>query len=134
VKTLTTTKKSRLDGGWHRRIDPEVLRGCDERWVDYRVPENYSMAILKSLVAIAQLQTHDPIVLQRNIGYPLRFLGSLINNLIRLEHWFTEEGYAALIQELEVHDDSALDATLLFLQEKLLHQNSPGVIDLEHEW
>jgi hypothetical protein len=130
----STVQKLKHGAAWPRKIDYDVVRGCDERWVDFRVPENYGMAIIKSLVAIAHLQTHDPVVLQRYIGYPLRFLGSLINNLIRLEEWFTEDGYVALIRDLEAHEDARLDSVLLCLQESLLRQNSPGVIDLEEEW
>jgi hypothetical protein len=133
VETLTF-QKLKHGAAWPRTIDYDVMRGCDERWVDFRVPENYGMAIIKSLLAIAQLQTHDPVVLQRYIGYPLRFLGSLVNNLIRLEEWFTEDGYLALIQDLETHDDARLDSALLSIQESVLRQNSPGVIDLAEEW
>jgi hypothetical protein len=125
-----------LDHGaaWHRRIDPNVMRAADERWVDFRVPENYATGIMKSLLAIAQLQTHDPIVLQRYTGYPLRFLGALVNNLVRLEEWLVEEGYIGVIEHLKAKDDRKLDSVLSSLHEVLMRQDSESVIYLPDEW
>ena len=111
------------------------MRRYDEKWVDLRVPENYAVAIGKSILAIAQLQTHDPIVLQRNIGYPLRFLAALVNNLTRLESWWVcDEGYHALIQLVESDDGDELGSAVTSIEEQLTSQDSDGMIDLPEEW
>jgi hypothetical protein len=119
---------------WPRQIDWEFMRQCQQRWSDYRTAENVGSAIIKCMLAIAQLQTHDPIVLQRHIGYPLRFLSSLIWNLTQNESWLSEQGYLDLIQAVSLARDKELDDLLFWLLEKIVTHSSQRVVDLEEEW
>jgi hypothetical protein len=63
---------------WPQRLDWKIIHGFDERHGDYRLPTDVSTAIMRSMLAIALLRSHDPIVIERTIGYPMRFL-SLLN-------------------------------------------------------
>lgn len=105
-----------------------------ERWSDGRTAENVGSAIVKCLLAISQLQTHDPIVLQRHIGFPLRFLSSLTWNLTTNESWLSEQGYRELIRAISVKDDKDLDDLLLWLLDEIIMNSSRKVVDLADEW
>jgi hypothetical protein len=122
------------DAEWPRQIDWDFMRQCQQRWSDYRTAENVGSAIVKCLLAIAQLQTHDPIVLQRHIGYPLRLLSSLIWNLTQNESWLSEQGYLDLIKAVSLARDKELDDLLFWLLEKIVMHSSQRVVDLKEEW
>jgi hypothetical protein len=124
---------SAVTADWPRKIDWNVVRECQQRW-DKSMPENAGMAIVKCLLAIAQLQTHDPIVLRRQTGYPLRFLGCLVWNLTRSESWLSEQGYLDLIHEVSLGRDKELDKLLFWLLEEIVMHSGQGTADLEIEW
>jgi hypothetical protein len=72
------------------------MRRFDERNGDYRIPEDASLAIMKCMLAIVQLRTHNPVVVQRMTGYPLRFISALVWNLLQNERWMCGAAYLEL--------------------------------------
>jgi hypothetical protein len=95
-----TLKRKMINGSaikkWSHQIDWDLMRRFDERNGDYRIPEDASLAIMKCMLAIVQLRTHDPVVVQRMTGYPLRFISALVWNLLQNERWMCGAAYLEL--------------------------------------
>jgi hypothetical protein len=121
VLTAAQSNQQLIEGAavkhWPYRIGWELMRRFDERDGDYRLPEDASLAIIKCMLAIAQLRTHDPVVLQRISGYPLRFITSLVWILLQNERWMFEGAYLELSYLAAVGDEKALDSRLYSMLE-----------------
>jgi hypothetical protein len=89
---------------------------------------------MKCMLAIAQLRTHDPVVLQRMSGYPLRFISSLVWILLQNERWMFEGAYLELSYVAAVGDENALDSRLYSMLEGVWADECQTLIDLQAEW
>jgi hypothetical protein len=69
-----------------RQIDLRLMKSYDDSWGDL-LPEGARRATGRCLLVIAQLETHDPLVLRRATGYPLPFLTSLVYLLLSSSKW-----------------------------------------------
>lgn len=66
-----------------------LLDQFEERWIDFNGPVVASVAMVKSLLTIGHLQSHDPILLHRITGYSLRFTSLLVSGLLKNTVWMT---------------------------------------------
>jgi hypothetical protein len=121
---------------WPHQIDWNLMRRFDERNGDYRIPEDASLAIMKCMLAIVQLRTHDPVVVQRMTGYPLRFISALVWNLLQNERWMCGGAYLELgwLTTAGPDGDEMLDGWLWSMLEGVWMHPCGRVIDLEAEW
>jgi hypothetical protein len=69
-----------------RQINLKLMKSYDDSWGDL-LPECAHRATGRCLLVIAQLETHDPLVLRRATGYPLPFMTSLVYLLLNSKKW-----------------------------------------------
>jgi hypothetical protein len=121
---------------WPYQIDWDLMRRFDERHGDYHLPEDASLAIMQSMLAIAQLRTHDPVVIQRMIGYPLRFISSLVWILLQNERWMFGGGYLELsyLAAMGASEEKVLDSRLYSFLEGVCSDDCQTIINLQIEW
>ena len=74
-----------------RQINMKLMNCYDNSWGDL-LPESARRAIGRCLLVIAQLNTHDPLVLRRATGYPLPFVTSLVYCLLNNKLWMGFSG------------------------------------------
>jgi hypothetical protein len=67
------------------------MKSYDDSWGDL-LPESAHRATGRCLLVIAQLETHDPLILRRATGYPLPFLTSLVYLLLNSRRWKSFDG------------------------------------------
>jgi hypothetical protein len=112
-----------------------LLDGFEDRWAEFNLPLSCSAALVKCLLTIGVFKTHDPIVLHRNTGYPLRFINRLISGLMRSGPWLCF-GYEELQSEIrDMPDDpNNIDELLCYFMEQCWHDPAVDFAALEQEW
>jgi hypothetical protein len=102
-----------------RQINLELIAFYDNSWGD-PLPESNWRAIGRCLIIIAQLETHDPLILRRATGYPLPFLSSLVWLLLKNGKWTGWGGYWEVInciEEFPLFQSSFVDNVLMLVEE-----------------
>jgi hypothetical protein len=113
-----------------RRINLELMNSYDDHWGDL-LPESADRAIGRCLLVIAQLETHDPLVLRRATGYPLPFLTALVYVLLNNEQW---KGFGGCIELQHCVDEfpaywEGSQETLFHLIDNLRADSTSGPVD-----
>jgi len=102
-----------------RQINMNLMNCYDNSWGDL-LPESARRAIGRCLLVIAQLETHDPLVLRRATGYPLPFLTSLVYLLLVSKKWTSFGGCIELqhcVDEFPRSWDASLERLLNIVED-----------------
>ena len=97
-------------------IDPshiEAMERVEQRWSGEPGVKRASAASAITLVAIAQLQTHDPVMLHVVTGFPVEFLAAVVWTVLHRDMWL--HGDFAVLRECvlgEPEMDAELDRLL----------------------
>lgn len=119
-----------------RPVHSDVILRFQSKYADYRLPEDVACATIRCMIAIAQQQTHCPIVLSRVTGCPLRFTAAVIWCLLRNPDWLDELGYPDLIELIAAGSDryEEIENSLWCLYERVLFDPCSATLDLRYEW
>jgi hypothetical protein len=86
-----------------RKINPKLMQLFDEQ---SEQPEPCFVAVQKCMLVIAQLRSHDPLLIQKATHYPLDFARAVIWFLLGNECWISWQGYVGLLCSLEEYPEN----------------------------
>lgn len=111
-----------------------AIKNFNDRWIENNRPWVFQQALAKLLASIAQYQTHCPVFLSHEVGFPLGFVSRCVAALLQSRRWLGPDGYASLVDLLDSSrdDEYAFDAAVGDLMCSALDQVT--FARLEAEW